>query len=550
MRKYILILFLCSNCFGQPVDWVEVEGMWELVETKNNYHRYYNIKLKTSKWAGFPDPNYSWDGDRLSYEREVTDEDGKKRTIKTYKKPFEITANFKPEIKVSLASPGISRAVRERFGGGLKGFVWLDNISGSGQVTLPFIAPHIFIAKGDRLNPVLTEISTDTSADNWYEIFDGKTYVYVKSFSGIGGAAGAPPTLIAHYKMNENTASDNDERVTNGNFATWTVPGTPTGWTVSGESGNDPEVDEAATGESHANTPTLGGGMCNIYTSNGTLISIQRNVTVVVGRKYRFSIVVDTRVAGGIRIVEGAATMWPTVAYTSAGTYTFTFVATGTTVTLRIVRNAIEATDVTFDDVSVKLCAVEDSSGNDHDGLLQEDTDAAHVDGKINGAFDFDGSSDYIKIGDTASDVKSIVMWVNPDSVTAHTDYPIDLNGTDYITIVNGTVTKNGFATGTQIIYVDGKVASTVTANWHLIGLTSTVGFTADDLDIGREGSNYFDGLIDNVVFFSIELTPDEVKRLYNNRNGTEILQEIDSVIRPRRSNTSPLGTRARFEFP
>jgi len=168
---------------------------------------------------------------------------------------------------------------------------------------------------------------------------------------------------------------------------------------------------------------------------------------------------------------------------------------------------------------------------------------------KINGSFGFNGTDDYIDIGNQGSDVKSIAMWCRPDAINV-TDYLIDLNGTDYITIVNGTVTQNGFATGTQVIYVDGIVASTVTANWHLVVLTSTDGFTASDLDIGRlEGGGYFDGLMDNVMIFSKELTPDEIKRIYNNGHGTEILAEVDSVIKPRRYNTSPISLRKRYEF-
>ncbi len=47
--------------------------------------------------------------------------------------------------------------------------------------------------------------------------------------------------LIARYRMNENTASDNDELVTNGDFANWTGDN-PDSWSVGGESGNDPEI--------------------------------------------------------------------------------------------------------------------------------------------------------------------------------------------------------------------------------------------------------------------------------------------------------------------
>lgn len=540
MTKIVLFILMMFSA-----DWVEVS------QEPTNPKLYYSEILKTSKWVGYPDPNYAWDGVRLSYERTVKDENGKEKTIKTFRDAIEIIADFKAESKVYGIEGKIEEAVVRKFGGALKGFIWLDKVKGGGEVTLPFTAPHIFLARGDRFNPVLTEIFQNPNQDNYYEIIEGKTKVFVKSFSGIGGAAGSPATWIAYYKMNEDTASDNDELVTNGDFADWTTPGTPDGWLTFGESGDDPEIDEAATGESHADTPTLGGGMCNLYTSTGAVVRIiQEDIPLVISRKYRASINVDTITLGSIDVADVGDNAWDvSVHIDSTGIHTWTFVALGTALRLDVLRHGTAPTDVTFDDISVKLCSAEDSSGNDHDMLMQQDTDAIHVAGKINGAFDFNGTSDFGEVGDTASDVKSIVMWVNPDDVTAHTDSIIDLNGTDYITIVNGTVTKNGFATGTQIIYVDGTVASTVTANWHLIVLTSTVGFTADDLDIGRKGSGYFDGKIDNVMIFSVELSQDEVNILYNNGAATEIHAELNEQISPRRHNLSPLPLRRRYEW-
>ena len=144
-------------------------------------------------------------------------------------------------------------------------------------------------------------------------------------------------------------------------------------------------------------------------------------------------------------------------------------------------------------------------------------------------ALDLD-TDEWIDVGNQAGSVKSISLWCNPDSVTATTDYLIDLDGTNYITIVNGTVTVNGFAAGsTEVIYVDGVVGTTVTANWHHIVITATVGFTASDLDIGRlQGSGNFDGLIDNVMLFDTTLNIDEAKALYHGGHGTEIAAVID----------------------
>lgn len=150
-------------------------------------------------------------------------------------------------------------------------------------------------------------------------------------------------------------------------------------------------------------------------------------------------------------------------------------------------------------------------------------------------ALDLD-TDEWIDIGNIAGKlISSISLWCNPDAVDV-VEYLIDLNGTDYISIINGTVTINGFAASTEVIYIDGVVSSTVTANWHHIVITATGKFVPLDVDIGRqEGSGYFNGLIDNVILFDTTLNIDEVKALYNGGHGTEIPSVIDKSRRTNR---------------
>lgn len=138
-----------------------------------------------------------------------------------------------------------------------------------------------------------------------------------------------------------------------------------------------------------------------------------------------------------------------------------------------------------------------------------------------------DKTNDFVDCGDLSASVKSIAFWIKPDSVTATTDYVIDLNGTDYITIVNGTVTINGFAAATTATYVDGAAASTVTVAWHHVVITSDTGFSASDCDIGRlEGTGFLGGSIAGVRLFSDELTAAEALSEYN-REGTTLDNQI-----------------------
>ena len=149
-------------------------------------------------------------------------------------------------------------------------------------------------------------------------------------------------------------------------------------------------------------------------------------------------------------------------------------------------------------------------------------------------ALDLD-TDEWIDVGNQGSSIKTISLWCKPDSI-AGLDYLIDLNGSDAIGILTGTITLLGFAGSTEVIYVDGVVGTTITANWHHVVVTATAGFTASDLDIGRyEGTSYFDGLIDNVMLFDTTLNIDQVKALYGGGHGTEIAADIDESRRIKR---------------
>jgi hypothetical protein len=130
------------------------------------------------------------------------------------------------------------------------------------------------------------------------------------------------------------------------------------------------------------------------------------------------------------------------------------------------------------------------------------------------------GSSMYVDIGAGPSSVKTITLWVKPDAVNV-TDEPIDLNGTDYLTIVNGTLTKNGFAAGTQVLYTNGVAAAvTVTTNWTHIGITDTTGRNASDFDIARVTAAYHDGLVGDVRLYSTVLTAADILSIYYQTRG------------------------------
>ena len=121
-------------------------------------------------------------------------------------------------------------------------------------------------------------------------------------------------------------------------------------------------------------------------------------------------------------------------------------------------------------------------------------------------SLDFDGTDDYVDVGTAYNGVKSISFLLKVDDVTSNTDYILGLNDTDYISVVDGTVTLSGFSGGTNTIYVDASEASTVDTAWHHILITSTTARNASNCDLGRTQSNNsynMVGNLDEVAFTS-----------------------------------------------
>lgn len=131
--------------------------------------------------------------------------------------------------------------------------------------------------------------------------------------------------------------------------------------------------------------------------------------------------------------------------------------------------------------------------------------------------FDFVvANTQYIDIGACFNGVKTISLWIKQNDVGGN-EYPIDLNGTDYLSVESGVVTVNGLAGHT--LYVDGTSGvTTIDANWHLITITDATANNASDLDIGRADIGpavYYDGMISDVRLYSIIRTAAQIKDFY-----------------------------------
>tara|TARA_Y100000758_G_scaffold201516_1_gene143922 strand:+ start:1528 stop:2475 length:948 start_codon:yes stop_codon:yes gene_type:complete len=134
----------------------------------------------------------------------------------------------------------------------------------------------------------------------------------------------------------------------------------------------------------------------------------------------------------------------------------------------------------------------------------------------------FDGADDYVDIGDITGSsnivdgIKTISFWMQADDITSHTDYLIDLNGDDYIIKEDAEVTISLGSPTYYVNAVSGEQTIAAVDTWYHVVIKTSTGIPPSDVDIGRlESTGFFDGVIDEVALWSVELTDDQIKTLY-----------------------------------
>lgn len=139
------------------------------------------------------------------------------------------------------------------------------------------------------------------------------------------------------------------ELVTNGDFTNWTSDN-PDNWTVSGESGSDPEVSEVGAGSAHSGTGT---GACNIYSASSSVYIQSSSFSPTVGKRYLVSLEITyfwPADEGGIVVKNGTTAISPV--YHTTGKKTFVFTAVDTTFRIYAAPGG-DRTNMTIDNVSV-----------------------------------------------------------------------------------------------------------------------------------------------------------------------------------------------------
>lgn len=113
--------------------------------------------------------------------------------------------------------------------------------------------------------------------------------------------------------------------------------------------------------------------------------------------------------------------------------------------------------------------------------------------------------------GGTISGAKSVSFWTNPDSTT---NYYVSLTSGAYLTSTSGTLATTGLTNAK--IYVNGVQSNTIVADqWQFVTVTFD-SVDADQFYVGRVGSNYYDGTLDEIRVYNRTLSPAEITKLYN----------------------------------
>lgn len=203
-----------------------------------------------------------------------------------------------------------------------------------------------------------------------------------------------------------------------------------------------------------------------------------------------------------------------------------------------------------------------DSSGNGNDGTTINMEDADWVSGKLNNALRFDGTNEYVNCGDIANFTKccpfSTSSWVKFTSAATQIIVSrqevgggkpgwsiLPSGGSINVLIINSTTSNNriqvqtgrtlndglwhhvvttydGSETAAGVhMYIDGEDATLVTIYDNLRNDI----VNSADCNIGSRdnGSNPFDGDIDDVHIFGRELSQSDVDLLHNSDNGLEV---------------------------
>jgi hypothetical protein len=215
---------------------------------------------------------------------------------------------------------------------------------------------------------------------------------------------------------------------------------------------------------------------------------------------------------------------------------------------------------------------VADSSGNNHNGTAQQNTNVLHTTGRIDGALTFNGTSDYAAIGDIiGTGAYTKAAWVKPESSASTYSHNI-LSGKPSQAFWAPTWYGNKLSAGHNSAWNQVQDSNSLTFGvWYFVAVTydaaaqtltlykdgevvdtgsTTTPQPLTELSIGRydNTATYFKGSIDNVLLFDRALTSDEVAALYNAGAGTETVPEYTACNSEYSANTWSIDPNENFQ--
>lgn len=363
------------------------------------------------------------------------------------------------------------------------------------------------------------------------------------------------PSLAGYWKLDETGGTDGNNLVNNPGFETYiTTPGLPPSWpSTQGTPTIEKETSIVRSGLNAMKLTVTGTG------SNGL---VQILPSIVAGKSYYAEawgrtngvaisqpwLVILNRV-DSVNTLSSPGTTAGSVYQKLSGTFT---AATGKTYSVGLHQVGGSGGEVDyFDDVIVQEIQAKDSAGSNH-GTLKGGTNTAGptlATGKIGGAYDFDGTDDYVEIADGSpldfggTTTYSYAFWAKHIS-TPPSFQPTFMKGgfgaAPYGMLIVSDGSVRVYGNGSTAVISTAASYISFDSTWdHLVVtyngsvaklykngvLTSTSGpYTAlaannDPLYIGKDHSNSayrHKGQFDDMRIYNRALNAYEIKALYN----------------------------------
>ena len=166
-----------------------------------------------------------------------------------------------------------------------------------------------------------------------------------------------------------------------------------------------------------------------------------------------------------------------------------------------------------------------DSTGN-YDGTI---TGATVVDGVNGKGLSFDGTNDYISIGNIGSDIQTLSFYIN---LTTTTESILEETDNVGVSVSSGTMSYSNW----DNCFIDSVDTDTISTGWHLVTLTSTTGVTMTAFRLGLLDTSYLDADMDNVIADDRAWSANEIEAYYNNSQNLNML--LDSGVVPPETGT------------